>query len=117
MKQVMIVDDSRFMREDIVHLLEGSAFAPAHCCRDAEEALELYGENEVDVVLMDIVLPGMDGLEATKALAKKGARVVIISSLGYDDTIKSARTSGAASFLIKPFTKEQLLHVLQEVSK
>lgn len=117
MKKVLIVDDSRFMQEEIRHILEGSAFEVVCCCRDAEEALACYTEYMPDVVLMDIVLPGIDGIEATQALLAKWpeAYVIIISSLAYDDTIARATECGAKNILFKPFDKKQMLEVLDAI--
>ena len=114
MTKVMVVDDSRFMQDEVSHLLADSDYEVVFHCRDAEEAIVAYTKNPPDIVLMDIVLPGIDGFEATRALLGKwpDARIVIISSLAYDDTIKSAKACGAKCFLFKPFTKEQLIDLL-----
>lgn len=117
MSRIMIVDDSRFMCEEIRHILEGTEHEVAAVCRDAEEALETYDTLLPDIVLMDVVLPGLDGMEATQRIVEKwpGARVIVVSSLAYDDTQQAAREKGAKAVLFKPFTAQQLLDVLAGV--
>lgn len=119
MKTVMVVDDSRFVYDEIKHSLAGSGFEVVGYCRDAEQAMITYNEKHPDVVLMDIILPGIDGIEATRAILAKwpDARVVIVSSLAYDDTIERAKQTGAKSFVFKPFDKELLIEVLEEVTR
>lgn len=116
MKKIMVVDDSRFMHDEITYLLENTGFQVVACCRDAEQAFTSYHKHCPDAVLMDVVLPGIDGLEATKALLAKWpqAVVIIISSLAYDETITLAKESGAKCFLFKPFTRQELVQVLEQ---
>lgn len=117
MTKVMIVDDSRFMCDEIKHMLQDSDFEVVATCRDASQAMEVYNQHTPDIVLMDIVLPGIDGIEATEVLLTKWplAKVVIITSLAYDDTIAHARKIGAKSLLFKPIEKDMLLDSLQQV--
>ncbi len=114
MKTVMVVDDSRFMQDEVAHILSDSAYTLCVACRDAEEAIRAYHEHRPDFVLMDVVLPGIDGFEATTAIRQKwpSARVVVMSSLAYDETQHSARAAGAVGCLFKPFTAADLLAVL-----
>lgn len=116
MKRVMVVDDSRFVCDEIRHTLVGSGFEVVHTCRDAEEAFQGYQSCQPDIVIMDIILPGIDGIEATGAMLAKWpeARIVIVSSLAYDDTISRARKMGAKSFLFKPFDRDMLLQALEQ---
>lgn len=119
MKTVMVVDDSRFVCEEIKHCLQGSGFEVIAYCRDAEQAMQAYNSHMPDIVLMDIILPGIDGIEATKAITTKwpAACVVMLSSLAYDDTIDRAAKAGAKNFIFKPFDNEHLLDVLEEITK
>lgn len=116
-KRIMVVDDSKMIYMQLKNLLNDSEeFEVAAYCRNGEEALEQYGQVNPDIVTMDIIMPGMDGLETTQALLDDHpeARVVMLSSLAYDDTFESAKAIGARGFIDKPFEKEQLLKVLHE---
>ena len=117
-KRVMVVDDSRIQEVQIRSLLEDSDYEVAAYCRNGEEALDTYGEVMPDVVTMDIIMPGMDGLETAAALLEEypEARIVMISSLAYDETFEEARELGARGFLDKPFSREQLLESLDQAT-
>ncbi len=117
-KTVMIVDDSLFVAAEMKAMLEGSDFTVVSHARSGEDALTYMAETKADLVTMDIVLPGMDGLETTAQIlqAWPDAKVLVISSLAYDDTVAGAQQAGAAGFLYKPFQKEQLLEALQNLS-
>ena len=85
-------------------------------CRSGEDAIARYGEVKPDLVTMDIIMQGMDGLDATELILKEhpDARIVIVSSLAYDDTFDRANTLGAKGFIDKPFHREQLLKVFEK---
>jgi two-component system chemotaxis response regulator CheY len=112
----MIVDDSRIVYMQMQKMLEETEFEIAGYCRSGEEALEKYGELQPDVVTMDIVMPGIDGLETCQKLLEQwpDARVVMVSSLAYDDTMDTAAANGAKGFLFKPFTKETLVESIEK---
>ena len=112
----MVVDDSRVVHNQIRHLLEGSHFEVVGECRSGEESLALYESCRPDVVTMDIVMPGEDGFFATRQILEKfpDARILMVSSLAYDDTITEAVEVGAKGFVFKPIEQDQLLHALQD---
>jgi two-component system chemotaxis response regulator CheY len=107
----MIVDDSRIVYAQMKNMLEGSDIEVVGYCRCGEEALEQYEKLQPELVTMDIVMPGMDGVETCRKLMERwpDANVLMVSSLAYDDTMDSAAANGAKGFLFKPFTKESLL--------
>ena len=113
-KRVMIVDDSRVAELQISSLLEGSDFEVAAYCQNGEDAIAQYGEIQPDIVTMDIIMPGLDGLETAQSILEEhpDARIVIISSLAYDDTFHEADAIGAKAFLYKPIERENLIETL-----
>lgn len=114
--RVMVVDDSRIQEVQIRNLLEGTDYEVVHYCRSGEDALAVYDEVKPDVVTMDIIMPGMDGLETAQAILEEypEAKIIMVSSLAYDDTFEEAKSIGAKAFLDKPFDKEQLLAALDQ---
>jgi len=112
----MVVDDSRLVRVQMEGVLKGTDYEIAAHCRSGEEAIERYAEVRPDLVTMDIIMQGMDGLDAAEIILKKNpdARIVMISSLAYDDTFERAKAIGAKGFVDKPFHQEQLLKVFGE---
>lgn len=115
-KRIMVVDDSRIMELQIRKLLEGSDFEVAAYCENGEEAIARYDEVQPDVVTMDIIMPGIDGLEAAQVLMYEhdDARVVMISSLGDDDMLQEVYGIGAQGVLFKPLNREALLAALKK---
>ena len=118
-KRIMVVDDSRVVRAEMEKMLEGSDMEICEFCRSGEEALEKFEKAKPDLVTMDIVMPGMDGMETCEKLRQRypEANVYMVSSMAYDDMIDRAVELGAKGFLFKPFTKDALLEGLQGAFK
>lgn len=116
-KRLMVVDDSRVLEYQICRLLEGTDYEVAAYCENGEEAIARYDEVRPDIVTMDIIMPGIDGLEAAQIIAEAHpeARIIMISSLAYEDTIQEAESIGAKLFLYKPIDRETLLDALEQV--
>lgn len=115
-KRIMVVDDSRLVRVQLEDVLKGTDYEIAAYCRSGEEAIEQYGEVKPDLVTMDIIMQGMDGLDASEMILKAypDAKIVMVSSLAYEDTYERARAIGAKGFVDKPFHREQLLKVFEQ---
>jgi two-component system chemotaxis response regulator CheY len=114
---IMIVDDSRVVYIQMKKMLEDSDIDIAGYCRSGEEALEQYESIAPEMVTLDIVMPGMDGLETCKEMMQRwpDAKVLIVSSMAYDETMESAAKYGAKGFIFKPFTKESLVEGIEKV--
>lgn len=117
-KRVMIVDDSRVIEIMMAKLLEDSNFEVAAYCQNGESAIDKYTEVMPDVVTMDIIMPGMDGLETARAIIEDHpeARIVMVSSLAYEDAQAEAEAIGAKGFVYKPFEREQLIEALEKAT-
>lgn len=117
MKKLLVVDDSKFIFEEIKLMLKDSQYEVVGYAESGERAIEEYERVEPDVVAMDIILPGMDGLETTRELLARWpeAKVLMVSSLAYHDTIEQAERSGAKSFLYKPFDEVKLISALDQI--
>lgn len=115
-KRIMIVDDSRVVELQMRKMLEDTDYEVVSYCKDGETAIAQYGEVLPDLVTMDIIMPGMDGLETARAILEDHpeARIVMVSSLAYDDTIEEAQSIGTKGFIYKPLEREQLLAALDE---
>lgn len=110
-KKIMVVDDSRIVQLKLQKILSDTDYEVIACCQSGEGALEMYDQVQPDLVTMDILMPGMDGLEAARLLLETHpqARVLMVSSLAYDDTVNEATKIGAKGFVYKPFEREQIL--------
>ncbi|MDA3845030.1 MAG: response regulator [Vallitaleaceae bacterium] len=114
MKRVLIVDDAAFMRTSIRKMLEPHEYSIVGEAENGEQAIEQYKKLKPDIVTMDITMPVMNGLEATKAILVEdpNATIVMISALGQETYVKEAIIMGAKNFIVKPFKSETVLKVL-----
>ena len=115
-KTVMIVDDSKIAYKRIAGYLEDSDFEVVCYCRSGEEAVEQYPKIHPDVVTMDVVMPGEDGMEAAKKIREMDAdaRILMVTSLAYDTLIDEAVAIGVKGFIFKPFERDHLLKNLAQ---
>ena len=115
-KRIMVVDDSRIMALQIRKLLENSDYEVVAYCENGEEAIARYGEVQPDLVTMDIIMPGIDGLETAQVLMYEHdkAKILMISSLGDDDMLQELYGIGAQGVLFKRLTREALLAALKK---
>ena len=115
-KRLMVVDDSRVMELQICKLLENSKYEVVAYCENGEEAIARYEEVQPDIVTMDIIMPGIDGLEAAQVLLEEHpeARIVMVSSLICEETIQDAEAICTKAFLYKPVQREGLLKALDK---
>ncbi|HET6672941.1 MAG TPA: response regulator transcription factor [Agromyces sp.] len=119
MIRVLIVDDHQAVRAGLAMLLEGTDdFAIVGEAGDGREALRLIGEMPVDVVLMDVQMPVLDGVEATRRLAQRhdGPRVLVLTTFGVDEIVTAALAAGAAGFLLKTASADELVEAIRRVA-
>lgn len=116
--KVLIVDDAAFMRTMIAQILEQSDdFEVVGYATTGAEALERYRELEPHLVTMDIIMPEMDGIEATRAIIQQDPDAVIVmcSALGQEALVIESLAAGARDFIVKPFTPEKVLRMVHGV--
>ena len=114
---VLIVDDEVGVRDSMQEFIEMAGFKPA-IASSAEEAIELIRSNSIQVVITDIMLPGMGGLELTRLIKKEyDADVIVMTGYSGDYSYEEAINMGASDFVIKPVRLEELLLRLKRVLK
>lgn len=117
--RVMIVDDHPFFREGVKLYLGGvDDFELVGAASSGEQAVEMISSHQVDVVLMDLQMNGMDGIAATQALLEydPDIRVLILTSFGGGDKIQQAFASGAAGYCLKNAPPAELTTAIQAVA-
>jgi len=116
--RVLVVDDHPPMRIGLVALIKSQPGMDVVAeASDGEEAIEVYDDVQPDVVLMDLRMPGMGGVEAILAIRKKhpDARVIVLSTYDLDEDIHRAIQSGARSYLLKDMPIEEIASTIREV--
>jgi two-component system chemotaxis response regulator CheY len=111
---VLIVDDEQFFREVLRDMLQKAGLQVVAEASSGDEAVELFKQFAPDLVLMDIYMPDMNGIEATlaiKALAP-AAKILICSGTGYDDDIDAAVKAGANGIIYKPFYDAEVIETI-----
>ena len=115
-KNILICDDAAFMRMMIKDILTKNGYNVAGEAENGLKAVEKYNELKPDLVLMDITMPEMDGIQALKTI-KSGdpsAMVIMCSAMGQQAMVIESIQAGAKDFIVKPFQAE---HVLEAVKK
>ena len=115
--QYLIVDDSVFARKNLGRIVESFGGQVAGEAGDGLTAISEYDRLKPDIVLMDITMPQMEGIEAAEKIvrAHPEARVVMVSSVGYQENIVAALQKGARHFVQKPVKAEILYEVIKYV--
>ena len=117
MAKILVVDDAAFMRKVIRDTLTKNGYAVVHEAVDGADAVEKYGELHPDLVLMDITMPNMDGLEALKAIrsADSSANIVMCSAMGQEAMVVEAVQNGIKDFIVKPFKEDRLMKTVNSI--
>lgn len=112
---VLIVDDAAFMRSMLKKIIAGISGCLIQEAQDGEQALRFYEESHPGLVLLDISMPGMSGIEVLKELRRRDpeAFIVMCSAIGQESMIREAIENGASDFIIKPFKPEQIIAVFR----
>ena len=116
-KSILICDDAAFMRMMIKDILTKNGYNIAGEAENGVKAVEKYSETKPDLVLMDITMPEMDGIQALKKIkeADANACVIMCSAMGQQAMVIEAIQSGAKDFIVKPFQAERVLEAVKKV--
>jgi len=113
----LVVDDSVFARKNLIKMIEQFGGEVAGEAGDGLTAIAEYNRAKPDIVLMDITMPQMEGIEAAERIVQSHpeARIVMVSSVGYQENIVAALQRGARHFVQKPVKPEVLYEVIKYV--
>jgi len=118
-KKILIIEDDKFLRELISKKLVNEGFAIVSAV-DGAEALKKVKEEKLDLILLDLILPGVDGFEVLARIKSdpsvSSIPVVILSNLGQEEEIEKGLKLGAVSYLVKAyFTPAEIIEKIKEV--
>ena len=116
-KNILICDDAAFMRMMIKDILTKNGYEIAGEAENGQKAVEKYNETKPDLVLMDITMPEMDGIQALKKIKETdpNACVIMCSAMGQQAMVIEAIQSGAKDFIVKPFQADRVLEAVKKV--
>lgn len=117
--KVLICDDSILVRKKLTETLREMGITEIKEATNGNQAVELYKENNPDVVFMDIVMPEKSGLDALKEIKEYNAeaRVIMASTIGTQSNLTTAIKAGASDFLQKPVNNEDVYKVINSLLK
>ena len=117
MAKILIVDDAKFMRTTLQAILTKDNHEIVGEAENGEEAVSLYRKTKPDLVIMDITMPVMNGIDAMKEIKEfdDNAQVVVCSAMGHQKVVVDATRAGAKDFIVKPFDEHRVLETVERV--
>jgi len=110
--RIVVAEDEALIRMDLVEMLAEEGYAVVGQAHDGATALELVERLQPDVLLADVAMPGLDGIEVTRAVADRTA-VVVVTAFGQRERVEQARDAGAMAYLVKPVDRGDLMPAIE----
>ncbi|HOV26879.1 MAG TPA: response regulator [Pseudobacteroides sp.] len=116
-KKILIVDDAAFMRMMIKDILSKNGYEIAGEAENGAKAIEKYKELSPDLVIMDITMPEVDGIQAVKEIKKinTDSKIIMCSAMGQQAMVIESIQAGARDFIVKPFQAERVVEAVKKV--
>ncbi len=116
-KRILIVDDSFYMRTMLRNILTDAGYEVVGEAATGQQALQLARETQPDLVTLDVILPDNTGLDVLRGIRAEQPtqRIVMVSAVGQDVIVNEALASGAGAYLVKPFSEERVLEVVEQL--
>lgn len=116
---ILVVDDSQLTVKKIAQMLTEAGHCMVASAKTGQEAIKQFAKHKPDLVTMDITMPDMNGIEATKAILQENpqALIVMVTSHGQEGMVLDAIEAGAKGYLLKPLRLEKLKNTIEETYK
>lgn len=117
MYKILIVDDAGFMRKMVQTHLSKAGYTNFIEGEDGQRAIDIYKEEKPDLVIMDITMPNVDGIEALRQI-KSGdpdAKIIMCSAMGQEAMVMEAIKLGALDFIVKPFKADRIIQTVNKI--
>ena len=112
--RVVVAEDEAIIRLDLVETLRDQGFDVVADTGRGDEAVTLVAEHRPDVAILDVKMPGLDGIEAAQQIApQRGTAVVILTAFSQRDLVEQAREAGAMTYLVKPYRRDALVPAVE----
>ena len=114
--RVVIAEDEAIIRLDLKEILVSAGYEVVGETARGDEAVELVAHHQPDLAILDLKMPGMDGIRAAREITSRHqVAVMVLTAFSQRDLIEDARDAGVAAYLVKPFRREELLPAVAEV--
>ncbi len=114
--RIIIADDEAIIRLDLKEILEEAGYTVVAETGRGDEAVSLVDAHEPDLVILDIKMPGMDGIRAAREIGSRHeVAVLLLTAFSQRDLIQEARDAGVSAYLVKPFRKAELIPAVEQV--
>lgn len=115
--KILIVDDAKFMRNNLTVILEKNQHAIVGEAENGKDAIALYKQHQPDLVTMDITMPVMNGIDAIKEikLIDPDSKIIVCSAMGQQKVVVEAIEAGAQDFIVKPFDENRVMETVNNV--
>ena len=115
--KILVVDDAAFMRMMIKDILTKNGYNVVGEAENGEKAVEKYKELKPDLVIMDITMPEVDGIQAVREIKKvdEDAKIIMCSAMGQQAMVIESIQAGAKDFIVKPFQAERVVEAVRKV--
>ena len=114
-RKVLIAEDEALIRLDLVELLTEEGFEVVGQAADGEEAVKLARELEPDLIIMDVKMPGMDGITAAEIIGEERiAPILMLTAFSQSELVERARDAGVMGYLVKPFGANEVVPRIPE---
>ncbi|MFY9176245.1 MAG: response regulator [Caldicoprobacterales bacterium] len=116
-KKILIVDDAAFMRMMIKDILTKNGYTVVGEAENGAKAIEKYKELKPDLVIMDITMPEVDGIQAVRGIKQidENANIIMCSAMGQQAMVIESIQAGAKDFIVKPFQADRVLEAVRKV--
>jgi len=116
-QRILLVDDASFMRMMLKNILVGAGYEVAGEAENGAKAVEYFKTLKPDLVIMDIIMPEMGGIDAVREIVKThpAAKILMCSSMGQQSLVVEAIQAGAKDFIVKPFQPSNVLEAVKKV--
>lgn len=117
MYKILVVDDAGFMRKMVQTHLSKAGYTDFIEGEDGAKAVQLYQEHHPDLVIMDITMPNVNGIEALRQIKEidPAAKVMMCSAMGQESMVMDAIKLGALDFIVKPFKQDRIIQAVSKI--
>ena len=114
MAKIVVADDSMFMRQLLIGILNRAGYNDIIEAKNGNEVIDIVKNEKPDLLLLDIIMPETDGMEVLKKLGAS-QKVIMVTAVGQEAVIEEAKTLGAVGYIVKPFDGKKILEEIKKV--